>query len=70
MNIKNVKGSSKVSPKAPAGYKSWRDYWEQNKHQIFDDSKDYQCPGCGKWFPPKNFDGCHVQKDRATDKKW
>lgn len=28
MKIKNVKGSSKISPKAPSGYTSWRNYWE------------------------------------------
>ena len=70
MKIKNVKGSSKVSPKAPAGYASWLNYWEQNFGQTLEDGHTYQCPACGKYFERKNFDGCHVQKVDLADKKW
>ena len=70
MKIKNVKGSSKVSPNPPSGYDSWLDYWEQNYGWYFDHSKTYKCPACGKSFYRKNFDGCHVQKAYSTDQKW
>ena len=70
MKIKNVKGSSKVSPNPPAGYESWLDYWEKNFGQTLDPDKWYDCPGCGKNIQRKNFDGCHVQKVDSTDQKW
>ena len=70
MKIKNVKGSSKVSPNPPKGYESWVEYWEKNHGQILDPKKWYDCPACGKSVQRMNFDGCHVQKDEATDKKW
>ena len=70
MKINNVKGSSKVSPNPPSGYKSWLDYWEQNHGQILDPNGWYECPGCGESFQRKDFDGCHVQKVDSTDNKW
>ncbi len=70
MRIKNVKGSSKVSPNPPAGYDSWLDYWEQNSGIYLDKNTLYKCPACGKSFYRKNFDGCHVQKANSIDRKW
>lgn len=59
-----------MSPNPPAGYESWLNYWEVNKHFVFQTDKRYFCPACGKSFYRKNFDGCHVQKVDSTDKKW
>lgn len=70
MKIKNVKGSSKVSPKAPSGYTSWLNYWETIAEFPFEQEKKYKCPACGKAYEREHFDGCHVQKDNSTDKKW
>lgn len=70
MKIKNIKGSSKVSPNPPHGYDSWLDYWEKNFGWSFDPTKYYKCPSCGRLFLRKKFDGCHVQKVDSTDQKW
>ncbi len=70
MKIKNVKGSSKVSPKAPTGYTSWLNYWETIADCKLEQGQKYTCPACGNGFERKNFDGCHVQKVDSTDKKW
>ena len=70
MKIRNVKGSSKISPKAPSGYTSWRNYWESIFGQTLEAGKKYQCPACKEWYTRDHFDGCHVQKVGSTDKKW
>ena len=70
MKIKNVKGSSKVSPNSSFRYDSWLNYWEQNSGIILDKNTLYKCPACGKGFYRTNFDGCHVQKANSTDQKW
>ena len=70
MKIKNVKGSSKVSPNPPSGYSSWLNYWEINFGQKLHTCQKYQCPACGEYYYRRNFDGCHVQKANSTDQKW
>lgn len=70
MRIKNVKGSSKVSPKAPSGCDSWLNYWETIVKFPLEQEKRYTCPACGKAYAREHFDGCHVQKDNSMDKKW
>lgn len=70
MKIKNVKGSSKVSPNPPSGYKSWLEYWEVNSRNKLNSFQYYSCPACGRSFLRMNFDGCHVQKVDSDDKKW
>lgn len=70
MKIKNVKGSSKVSPNPPTGYDSWLEYWEINHRQKLDSNIQYNCPACERPFYRKNFDGCHVQKVDSKDQKW
>ena len=70
MKIKNVKGSSKISPNPPKGYDSWLEYWEVNHGQVLDPKKWYSCPACGRSILRKSFDGCHVQKANSIDKKW
>lgn len=69
MKIKNVKGSSKVSPNPPVGYDSWLHYWEFNYGNSLKGIK-FACPACGIRFSRDRFDGCHVQKVGTTDKKW
>ena len=70
MLIKNVKGSSKISPNPPSGYRSWLNYWELNFGQILEVGKQYECPACHNYFYRSNFDGCHVQKVGYIDNKW
>ncbi|MBQ9546384.1 MAG: hypothetical protein IJU90_03760 [Bacteroidales bacterium] len=70
MEIKNVKGSSKVSPKAPEGYSSWLNYWEENMKKPLKDYMEYECPACKNYFTRQHFDGCHVQKADSSDGKW
>lgn len=70
MKIKNVKGSSKVSPNPPKDYQSWLEYWEKNKDFMLDPKLKYYCPGCKKLFLREDFDGCHVQKVDSDDQKW
>ncbi|MCD8292005.1 MAG: hypothetical protein LUC91_10965 [Prevotella sp.] len=70
MLVKNVKGSSKVSPSPQPPYKSWLEYWENYKKSPLDPGKIYKCPACGKGYKRSDFDGCHVQKVNSPDKKW
>ena len=71
MRIKNVKGSSKVSGKAPYPYTSWLNYWEEKANFTLEPNTLYKCPACGKSFYRKDFDGCHVQKaDSFFDWYW
>ena len=46
--------------------------WDKNCGLNFSFREEYvyQCPTCGRWFAPKNWDGCHVQKAGSTDRSW
>ena len=76
MKIKNVIGSSKVSPNPPAGYCSWIDYWKT--HQTLGAwlifklpiRNGYDCPMCGTQGPLNEVVGGHVQKLDSSDKSW
>ena len=76
MKIRNVRGSSKVSPNPPTGYSSWIDYWKSR--ETLGDwlifrlliHNDYECPMCGNRVPLKEVAGGHVVKDGSTDMRW
>ena len=38
VRVKNVNGSSKVSPNPPLGYTSWIEYWMNNTNLFVDES--------------------------------
>ncbi|MCD8291539.1 MAG: hypothetical protein LUC91_08595 [Prevotella sp.] len=70
MRVKNVKGSSKVSGKAPSPYNSWLQYWEVQSGTKLKDDIYYTCPACREKFKKSNFDGAHVQKVNNMDRNW
>lgn len=39
--VKNIHGSSNHNP--PAGYGSWKEYWEANKHRKFQECSCVTC---------------------------
>jgi len=66
IKVKNVTGSSKVSPNPPIGYISWLDYWEKNARQTATRCGAIDCKRPGR----NNLVGAHVQKVYDSDKKW
>lgn len=70
ITIHNVKGSSKISKKAPFPYGSWLQYWEAMKNRTLEPNKLYYCPACGKAVTREHLDGCHVQKTGFFDQNW
>ena len=68
--IHNVKGSSKISQKAPYPYGSWLQYWEGVSGNRIMLNTRYNCPGCGAPTTREHFDGCHLQKVGLVDRKW
>ena len=61
VKVKNVPGSSRFP--APAGYKSWLDYWEKKTNST---KTICGASGCSN----KELVGAHVQKVNSTDQKW
>lgn len=61
MRVKNVNGSGRFS--APAGYRSWLDYWEKKTG-----SKAFFCSASNCFS--SNLVGAHVQKANSTDNRW
>ena len=61
MRVKNVIGSGRFS--APAGYRSWLDYWEKKTG-----SKAFFCSASNCFS--SNLVGAHVQKANSTDNRW
>jgi len=70
VQVKNVTGSSKVSPNPPKGYTSWIEYWKKKGNFNMDNGNLIKCPGCGDLIFPEELEGCHVQKVSSSDKKW
>lgn len=74
MKIKNVKGSSKVSPKPPQPFTSWKQYWEVSVGRKpgfeFAGVRLYSCPFCGNVVDYDDIVGGHVMKVNSLDKKW
>lgn len=70
VTIHNVKGSSKISKKAPYPYGSWLQYWEAKANFTIKANTSYNCPACGKAITREHFDGCHAQKVSLFDQKW
>lgn len=68
VRVKNVNGSSKVSPNPPLGYTSWIEYWMNNTNLFVD--KSIKCQRCKKLTSVKDLEGGHVQKVLSSDKKW
>lgn len=67
MDVKNVKGSSKISKDSKEGT-SWRNFWEIRTRKTI--GAKYTCPACGKTVELAHVDGCHVQKANSTDESW
>lgn len=67
MKVKNVKGSSKISSKAPTPFSSWLNYWESYAGFILKSDTLYQCPACGNKVSKDDFEGCHVRKASIID---
>lgn len=69
--VKNVNGSSTISPKPKAGEGScWRDFWADKAGFTFVPNDLYTCPGCNNARKGSDFEGCHVIKVNSNDKKW
>lgn len=66
VTVKNAAGTSRFSP--PTGFDSWLEYWESLKGKL-DKSKLYCCPACGKLFYRNEFDGAHVERVYADNRK-
>ncbi|MDE6445220.1 MAG: hypothetical protein K2K64_12510 [Muribaculaceae bacterium] len=72
--IRNVVGSSKISPNPPSPFGSWIGYWEA----IYRDTHDlstpirpaYECPFCSTTKPTSEIVGGHVQKVDEDDQHW
>ncbi|MDE5886622.1 MAG: hypothetical protein K2H46_03435 [Muribaculaceae bacterium] len=74
ITIRNVVGSSKVSPNPPYPFTGWIRYWEATYREIHDFSTpirpEYTCPFCNTSKPTSDIVGGHVQKVDDDDKSW
>lgn len=71
MKVKNVNGSSSVSPKAPSPFKSWIEYWQKHSEITLERYSRYKCPACKNHTYGKDFHGSHVTKYPGfIDKSW
>lgn len=74
ITIRNVVGSSKVSPNPPSGFKGWIGYWEaiyRDTHGFSTPIRPaYKCPFCGTTKPTSEIVGGHVQKVDGEDQHW
>ncbi|MDE6227634.1 MAG: hypothetical protein K2M63_08975 [Muribaculaceae bacterium] len=74
ITIRNVVGSSKVSPNPPSPFTSWIGYWEavyMNEHKFSTPIRpSYYCPFCDTAKPTSDIVGGHVQKVDDEDKHW
>jgi hypothetical protein len=59
--VKNLNGTS--DNKVPAGFNSWKDWWEKQTGRKFGNCS---CNECGSSAEV----GAHVQKSGAIDRKW
>lgn len=64
--VKNATGTSRFSP--PAGFSCWLEYWESINGEL-SKWKQYNCPACGKAFYRSDFDGAHVERVYAANRK-
>lgn len=74
ITIRNVVGSSKVSPNPPSGFKGWIGYWETVYRAAHNFSSpirpSYDCPFCDTTKPTSDIEGGHVQKVDGEDRHW
>ncbi|MDE7109366.1 MAG: hypothetical protein K2O49_05305, partial [Muribaculaceae bacterium] len=74
ITIRNVVGSSKVSPNPPYPFGSWIGYWEaiyRDTHGFSSPIRPaYECPFCGTTKPTSEIVGGHVQKVDDDDQHW
>ena len=61
IKVKNLNGTSDNAP--PAGYSSWKQWWEEKKGRKFGTCSCGDCNSSAEV-------GAHVQKAYSTDLKW
>lgn len=64
--VKNANGTSRFDP--PKGFSCWLEYWESIKWRL-DKGTLYKCPACGDPVYRSDFDGAHVERVYADNRK-
>ncbi len=60
--VQNATGTTRFSP--PTGFGCWLEYWKSINGEL---SK--WCPACGRAFYRSDFDGAHVVRVQANNRK-